>query len=101
MGFEKATEKDQKSCTVSTNDLAQEGIVEDVVSGECCAGETFVELDAEVENGACQANDAIPLVFGEQLPEGSCLPIVKHGTFGGRQGFELESAGPFMHSFVF
>lgn len=35
------------------------------------------------------------------LPEGACLPEVRHGTFGGRQGFELISQGPLTHSFVF
>eukprot|EP00927_Polykrikos_kofoidii_P016755 TRINITY_DN17594_c0_g1_i1.p1 TRINITY_DN17594_c0_g1~~TRINITY_DN17594_c0_g1_i1.p1 ORF type:complete len:357 (-),score=73.05 TRINITY_DN17594_c0_g1_i1:139-1167(-) len=35
------------------------------------------------------------------VPEGSCLPEIRHGTFGGRQGFEMRSAGPFTHAFVF
>ncbi|CAE8622200.1 unnamed protein product [Polarella glacialis] len=35
------------------------------------------------------------------IPEGACLPDVRHGTFGGRQGFEMTSSGPLTHSFVF
>lgn len=35
------------------------------------------------------------------LPEGACLPEVRHGTFGGRQGFEMKTGGPLTHMFVF
>merc|ERR1712228_539604 len=34
------------------------------------------------------------------VPEGACLPDIRHGTFGGRQGFEMVSAGPLTHMFV-
>eukprot|EP00928_Gymnodinium_smaydae_P009234 TRINITY_DN13416_c0_g1_i1.p1 TRINITY_DN13416_c0_g1~~TRINITY_DN13416_c0_g1_i1.p1 ORF type:complete len:323 (-),score=100.85 TRINITY_DN13416_c0_g1_i1:48-1016(-) len=35
------------------------------------------------------------------VPDGMCLPEVRRGTFGGRQGFELTTSGPFTHAFVF
>jgi len=35
------------------------------------------------------------------LLEGACLPTIVSGTFGGRQGFELTSSGPFTHHFSF
>mmetsp|Transcript_25494 Transcript_25494/g.55834 ORF Transcript_25494/g.55834 Transcript_25494/m.55834 type:complete len:303 (-) Transcript_25494:5-913(-) len=38
---------------------------------------------------------------GTELLEGACLPTVVSGTFGGRQGFELVSSGPFTHQFSF
>lgn len=61
---------------------------EEGASGEEGAGETTPSPAADAD---------VPVI----LPEGACLPDIRHGTFGGRQGFELTSAGPFTHAFVF
>merc|ERR1712113_1048413 len=54
------------------------------------------------ENDSGQEMTSVPDVSElPPLPKGACLPEIKHGTFGGRQGFEMTSAGPFTHMFAF
>jgi len=45
--------------------------------------------------------DELPEGDRWRLADGACLPEIFSGTFGGRQGFELTSAGPLTHCFAF
>lgn len=53
------------------------------------------------QGAAKEATAGAPAAEELPLPEGMVLPEVRSGTFGGRQGFELTTSGPFTHAFVF
>lgn len=77
-----------------------------VVAGEVGLGGASALCDADKGSAELAAKDAeIAEISGvaelPPVPDGMCLPEIHHGTFGGRQGFEMVSSGPFTHQFVF
>lgn len=71
-------------------------------------GTTLPAKSEDVGGGAAQVGSAAAPSREEDDDRGSLfadlaegLLEVRHGSFGGRQGFSMESAGPLTHSFAF